>query len=117
MIGQSRMNVRCQEVEAYRQAIAAINLSIERCTAAVPPDGYYYVLKDGKIEGRFRSLRQAQAKYKELLAASGYQPPAAKPTDLDPAKEAVESYMDQLEAYWTESHRHARRGGKTMYRS
>ena len=111
------MNVRRQEMESYRQAIVAVNLSIERCTAAVPSDGYYYVLKDGKVEGRFRSLKQAQAKYKELLAASGYQPPCKIATGVDPDREAVERYMDELEAYWIDSHRHSRRGGKTMYRS
>ena len=31
--------------------------------------------------------------------------------------ETVERYLDDLQAYWTESHRHTKRGGKTMYRS
>lgn len=104
-------------MEPYRQTIPAISLSLERYTAAVPDDGYYYVLKDGRVEGRFRTLRQAQARYKELLAASGYQPPPVEAKEVDPAKEAVERYMDELEAYWGDSHKHARRGGKTMYRS
>lgn len=104
-------------MESYRQAIPAIGLSLERYTGAVPDDGYYYVLKDGEVKGRFRTLRQAQAKYKELLAASGYQPPPLQPRKVDPSREAVERYMDELEAYWGDSHKHTHRGGKTMYRS
>jgi hypothetical protein len=102
---------------AYRQAVPAIQLSLERLTAAVPDDGYYYVLKDGKVEGRFRSLKRAQARYKELLAASDYEPPPVERKKADPSKEAVERYMDELEDHWADSHKYTRRGGKTMYRS
>jgi hypothetical protein len=35
---------------------------------------------------------------------------------VDPRREAVERYMDELGLYWSESHKHTRRGGKTMYR-
>jgi hypothetical protein len=104
-------------VDSYRQFVPAIGLSIERCTSAVPSDGYYYVLNGGKIEGRFRTLKDAQRRYKELLEASGYRPPGLERAKVDPEKEAVERYMDELEAYWGDSHKHSRRGGKTMYRS
>jgi len=116
-MGQTRMDVRQDNVEAYRQTMPGSGVSIERFTALVPPDGYYYVLKAGSVEGRFRSLRQAQTKYKELLDTSGYKPVAQNEGKTDPAQETVERYMDQLDAYWTDSHKHTRRGGKTMYRS
>ena len=88
---------------------------MERATVNVPKDGYFYVLVNGQIKGRFRTMRQALALYKSLLEDSGYKPPTAERKG-DPAREAVERYMDELEAYWGDSHRHARRGGKTMYR-
>jgi len=103
-------------MERYRQAVPAIELSLERATENVPDDGFFYVSLAGEIKGRFRTLRQAQALYKALLDESGYKPPA--PADRnDPGREAVERYLDELGAYWGDSHKHSRRGGKTMYRS
>jgi len=52
-----------------------------------------------------------------LLDSSRYNPVARNGGKTDPAQEAIERYMDQLDAYWTDSHKHTRRGGKTMYRS
>lgn len=104
-------------MEPYRQAVPTIGLSLERDTARVPSDGYYYVLLNGEVKGRHRSLRQAQSQYKEFLAESGWKPPDLKRTRMDPAREAVERYMDGLEDYWSSAHKHTRRGGKTMYRS
>jgi hypothetical protein len=102
-------------MESYRQSVPAIGLSLERETSSVPRDGHFYVLLNGEIKGRFRTMRQALALYKSLLKESGYTPP---PVDRkhDPAREAVERYMDELESYWADSHKHARSGGKTMYR-
>jgi hypothetical protein len=104
-------------VESYKQSIPATGLSLERATASVPRDGHFYVLLHGQIKGRFRAMRQALALYKSLLEESGYTPPPPGDRKAHPAREAVERYMDELEAYWADSHRHARRGGKTMYRS
>ncbi len=104
-------------MEPYRQAIPALGLSLERNTGRVPADGYFYILLRGETKGRFRSLRQAQRQYKQLLAESGHTPAPRKGRRIDPAREAVDRYMDQLEDYWGNSHKHARRGGKTMYRS
>jgi predicted DNA-binding protein len=103
-------------MESYKQSVPAIGVSLERGTANVPRDGYFYVLVNGEIRGRFRGMRRALAFYKSLLEQSGYTPPSTERAKADPAREAVERYMDELEAYWGESHRHTRRGGKTMYR-
>jgi hypothetical protein len=103
-------------MEPYRQAVPTTGLSVERNTGRVPSDGYYYVLLNGEVKGRYRSLRQAQTQYKQLLVKSGWKPdPAA--ANIDPAREAVERYMDKLENYWSNAHKHTHRGGKTMYRS
>jgi len=106
-----------RRMQPYRQSVPSLRVSIERDTPAVPPDGYYYVVQDGKILGRFHGLKQATARYKQLLADAGYEPPTAEPRKIDPTKEAVERYMDDLEAYWSDASNHRRRGGKSMYRS
>lgn len=103
-------------MELYRQSIPAIGLSLERSTEHVPRDGYFYVLLKGEIKGRFRTKSSALAMYRELLQGSGYKPPPVE-ASLDPSRETVERYLDDLESYWSDSHRHKRRGGKTMYRS
>ena len=105
-----------QRSAPYRQAVPAIGLSLERSTGRVPDDGCYYVLLRGELKGRHRTLKPAKIQYKDLLAASGWEP-ARTTGGSAPVNEAVERYMDQLETYWGASHTHSRRGGKTMYRS
>jgi hypothetical protein len=51
----------------YRQVSERAALSIERETDSVPWDGYYYVIQDGAMVTRCRSLKAAQAKYKDIL--------------------------------------------------
>ena len=100
----------------YRQSIPAIGLSLERSTETVPEDNYFYVLLKGEVKGTFRTKQKALAMYRALLEESGYKP---KPVEAqsDTSRESVERYMDSLETYWLDSHRHRKRGGKTMYRS
>lgn len=100
----------------YRQSIPAIGLSLEKSTEQVPKDGYFYVLLNGEIKGRFRAKDGALATYRALLEESGYKPPPVE-ASTDASRETVERYLDDLEAYWLDSHRHKRRGGKAMYRS
>jgi hypothetical protein len=103
-------------MELYRQSIPAVGLSLERSTERVPRDAYFYVLLKGEIKGRFRTKNSALAMYRALLQQSGYKPSPVE-VSLDPSRETVERYLDDLETYWWDSHRHKRRGGKTMYRS
>lgn len=111
------MNQSSQQREPYRQAIPTTGVSLERNTGRVPGDGFYYVLVDGEVKGRYRDLRRARLQYKEMVAATGWKPAPPEKTTLDPSRDEVERYLDRLEDYWTDSHKHARRGGKTMYRS
>lgn len=52
----------------FRTVNVRANVSIESATDKVPDDGYYYVLRQGKIEARFRRLKQAQELYAEFIA-------------------------------------------------
>ena len=117
IIGHDPMAKRDDPAQSYRQAIPAIQLSLERATPNVPQDGHYHVLLKGQVKGRFRSFKQAQVAYKTLIEQSGYTPPSNSPSEYSGRPQAVERYMDQLEDYWLSSHKHRRRGGKTMYRS
>ena len=104
-------------VEPYRQSIRDLDLAIELGTTRVPGDGRFYVLLRGKVLGSHRTLKQAQAQYKEILTRQHWKPEPMETTRVDPSSEAVERYMDALEEYWSTSHGYRRRGGKTMYRS
>jgi hypothetical protein len=64
----------------YRQALPALQLSIERYTPAVPDDGAWYLLRDGDHLGRYRTLAAAKEAWDHVVAESGWEP-AARPTD------------------------------------
>ena len=98
----------------YRQAIPAIGLSLERATDRVPKDGFFYVLLDGEIKGRFRTKSKALSLYRALLEQSGHKPQPVE-VSVDAGRENVERYLDELESYWVDSHTHRRRGGKGRY--
>ncbi len=97
----------------FRQAVPDIDLSLERNSHRVASDGSYYVLLRGEIKGKFRSKAKALELYRALLESSGYTPPVE---DSQPTRnEAVEGYLDTLEDYWSQSYKHARRGGKGRF--
>ena len=98
----------------FRQSVPAIGLSLERGSPRVPNDGYFYVLVGDDVKGRFRFRKDALKLYEAILEESGYRPPPASTSGG--RSETVERYLDELEAYWTESHLHTKRGGKGRYR-
>ena len=63
----------------YRQVLSGHALSVEQDTPNVPNDGYYYVLLDGNIQGRYRSLPQALKRYQEIKKTLNIGPPAPAP--------------------------------------
>ena len=101
-------------MELYRQAIPAIGLSLERATDRVPKDGFFYVLLDDEIKGRFRTKSKALSLYRALLKQSGHKPQPIQ-VSVDSTRENVERYLDELESYWSDSHTHRKRGGKGRY--
>jgi hypothetical protein len=58
----------------YRQLNERAGISIEKDTDKVPADGKYYVLRDGKIVGSFRILKQAEYLYKKLVSEKNLPP-------------------------------------------
>gem|GEM_PF-5637060 len=61
----------------FRTVNACAHVSIESATDRVPDDGYYYVLRQGKIEGKFRRLKRAQEMYSKLVAGMNLPPVTA----------------------------------------
>ncbi len=97
----------------YRQSVPAAGLSLERATPRVPDDGSYYVILGDDVKGKFRMKRDAVALYQALLKESGYTPPQQGQSFSRDA--SVETYLDEMESYWSDSHRFQRRGGKGRY--
>ena len=63
-----------RSTQPYRQYLPALDLSIERMTARVPDDGYWYVRRGNDEIGRFRSLKDARAEWDRVVEASGWTP-------------------------------------------
>lgn len=96
--------------EPYRQFVPGIGLSLERNTDTVPKDGSFYVIRNGDVVGRFRSLKDAQLEYvaiRDTLVVPKI-PVAAD----DESTLAMDNYFMAKEMYWSQSHNFGRGGGK-----
>ncbi len=108
------MRAHSDKAELFNQSVPAIGLSLERCSSRVPHDGYFYIIVKDEIRGRFRTKAQAAELYRTILHESGYKPEPVASAAAN-SSETVERYLDEKEAYWSDSHRHTRRGGKGRY--
>ena len=97
--------------DPYRQYIPDLHLSIERNTQIVPGDGKYYVLKEGQVLGEFRSLKQAQTLFKQVVEEQNYAPTPSLPTK-SVSEMQNERYMEAKSFYWANSHKHRGGGGR-----
>jgi len=99
--------------ERFKLQAMGIDVSIQRCTAEVPNDGKYYLIKSGEIIGSFREKNRAIKAFRALLKELEYEPPSQSEKD---AQEILRSEMDDIEfyrsaLYWGRSHEY-RSGGK-----
>jgi hypothetical protein len=95
--------------DRYVQRLPALGLSLERATPAVPADGYFYLLRDGIVLKRARSLKAAQEAWREVVDASGWKPPKAQgrtPKAMLDADRAARD-RDARNEYWHSGRRHA----------
>lgn len=93
----------------YIQRLPALALSIERCTPTVPEDGAWYLLRDGQMIGRFRTLKAAQGAWKEIVDAFGFKPSgetSRTPKEILAAERAARD-RDARNEYWHSGRRHA----------
>ena len=98
-------------VNAYRQYIPDLNISIERATEAVPDDNKFYVIQDGEILRSFRSLKQAQEFFKQVVKESGYKPNVKK-VQKTASQENIDRYLESKDLYWGESYKYRGGGGR-----
>lgn len=52
----------------YRRRHPDSQLSLQEGTAAVPCDGYYYVLRGAEVLSRHRALKRAARAYEDLIS-------------------------------------------------
>src|SRR5581483_4855008 len=58
----------------YSERVERYGISLEQDTENVPNDGHYYVLANGDLVGRFKSLKKAQEAYRAYKASMDIQP-------------------------------------------
>ena len=68
-------------LSVYRCFNERAGISIEQGTDKVPDDGKYYVLKDGEIVERLKSLKTAEEAYRKLVEEKNL-PPLEAPVKL-----------------------------------
>lgn len=96
----------------YKSYIPDIKLSLEKGTNLVPNDGRYYVVRDGCIIDSFASLKQADGKFKQLVAESGYKPATLQNTKPNAGDETIERYLTSKAIFWAEGPRYKGKRGK-----
>ena len=60
----------------------------------MPNDGKYYILKNKEIIASFRSRRQADKRFEELVLESGYEPNKIVKRKSLTSQESIERYLD-----------------------
>ena len=100
------------EGRTYKHYIPALDLSIERYTNRVPNDGKYHVVYRRNIVGSFRSRKQAEEKFYQIVKESGYKPDTTKVKTYDPAQESLEMYSLSKAIFWAEGPKYKGKGGK-----
>ena len=96
--------------EPYRQYVPGTGLSLERNTDTIPKDGWFYVMQNGEVIGRFKTLKHAQQEYvaiRETLIERSTLQESAERSTLD-----MDNYFLDKELYWSNSHNYKRGGGK-----
>jgi len=96
--------------EPYRQYVPGTGLSLERNTDIIPKDGWFYVMQNGEVIGRFKTLKHAQQEYvvvRDTLVERGMPQESAERSTVK-----MDNYFLDKELYWSESHNYRRGGGK-----
>jgi hypothetical protein len=78
----------------YKRYIPGIRLSLVKGTGNVPNDGKYYVLQNEKIIASFRSQKEADKRFEELVVESGYKANVSAKGENTPTQASIERYLD-----------------------
>jgi hypothetical protein len=80
-IGQRPSTRPSVNPKSYKQELPDLALSLERFTSSVPGDGAYYIRLNQEVIGRYRSLKAAQAAWRDIISKSDWSP---TPRPIDP---------------------------------
>ena len=86
----------------YRQGLEEHQLFLIQGTPEVPDDGYYYVLFQGEIAGRFRSLKQATSRYQELRKQLNLKPREVPKLTVEELRQRELDTVSNKRLLWTE---------------
>jgi hypothetical protein len=78
----------------------------------VPNNNYYYVIRDGEIIGKYRTLKEAKELFDKLVKDSGYKPKLENSKPKDMSDYELDQYFHAKEVYWAESYKYRGKGGK-----
>jgi len=99
-------------MENYKHYIPDLKLSIEKNTNNVPNNNYYYVLKDGIIIEKQRTLKKAKELFEKLVTESGFKPQIRNREIKDTHDYELDKYFLAKEIYWANSHKYRGKGGQ-----
>ncbi|MGH9198807.1 MAG: hypothetical protein ACRD1T_24155 [Acidimicrobiia bacterium] len=105
------------EIPILKQAVPGLGLSLERGTAAVPADGAYYVILNGKIVLRSVSKARALAEYRSrrqtlMRSSSGSTRQIDREAVLKRARAEIDFKALHSEAAHRKASKARRKGGK-----
>ncbi len=96
----------------YKHYIPELKLYIERNTANVPKNNYYYVIRDGEIIEKYRTLKKAKELFDKMVKESGYKPKLEDSKQKDDHDYELDKYFLAKEIYWAESYKYRGKSGK-----
>ena len=96
----------------YKHYIPDLKLSIEKNTNNVPSNNYYYVIRDGEIIEKYRTLKKAKELFDNLVIESGYKPKLENSKPKGVRDYELDKYFYAKEVYWAESYKYRGKSGK-----
>lgn len=96
----------------YRRELPDLGLSVERSTEAVPDDGKFHIVKDGRVVDSFKSEARAVARFRAMASEMGFRPRSTATEPGSVLQEDLDRYFHDKELYWADSDKHRRMGGK-----
>ena len=96
----------------YKHYIPDLKLSIEKNTNNVPSNNYYYVIRDGEIIEKYRTLKKAKELFDKMVKESGYKPKFDNSAQKDMYDSKLDQYFYAKEVYWAESYKYRGKSGK-----
>jgi hypothetical protein len=96
----------------YKHYIPDIELSIERGTDQIPNDGKFYIISKRHVIDSFKTRKQAEEKFRQLVSESGYKPNTLEEKKLNAGDETIERYLISKAIFWAEGPKYKDKRGR-----